>query len=119
MVRTALASRLMLGTAWAQEQRQTGFVPPSWFNSPHDADLAAHFPFRARHARVSGRVELSCLIQLDTRLVCSVAAEDPEGYGFGDAAVRVSETWRINPATRDGVPIEGVRLGLPLRLQWE
>ena len=109
----------MLGTAWADEQQEAPFVPPSWINRPHDADLRAYFPLHAQHARVSGRVELSCIIQLDTTLTCTVAAEDPPGYGFGEAALRVSETWRINPATRGGVPVEGVRLSVPLLFQWE
>jgi protein TonB len=109
----------LLGAAWAQEQADAPFVPPSWINRPHDADLHAHFPLQAQHARVNGRVELSCIIQLDTTLDCTVATEEPTGYGFGDAALRVSETWRINPATRDGVPIEGVRLNVPLRFRWD
>ena len=93
------------------------FVPPSWIDSPHDVDLHAYFPLEAERAGVSGRVELACIIQIDTTLDCAVASEEPLGHGFGKAALQVSRTWRINPATRGGVPVQGVRLSVPLAFQ--
>ena len=111
---------LVLGVMPAAGQPLDGqFVPPSWINSPHDADLRAHLPLHAQHARLNGRVELTCIIQLDTTLDCAVASEDPVGHGFGEAALQVSRTLRINPATRGGVPVEGVRLNVPFAFQWE
>ena len=109
---SALAAR-------AQSPAEGQFIPPSWINSPHDADLRAYFPLEAQHARVNGRAELSCIVQLDTTLDCVVASEEPAGHGFGEAALQISRTLRINPATRGGVPVEGLRLSVPLAFQWE
>lgn len=33
---------------------------------------------------------------------CRVASEDPVGYGFGEAAVRIVERGRLAPLTIDG-----------------
>ena len=64
---------------------------------------------------MSGRVQLDCVIQIDTTAVCTVESESPQGYGFGEAALRLSQTFRIRPATRDGVPIEGGHVHVPVR----
>lgn len=97
-----------------QQASDEDIIPPSWINRPNDRDLRVYFPLAAQHAGVGGRVQLDCIIQLDTRLDCAVASEEPAGYGFGEAALQMSRNWRVRPTTRGGVPLEGVRLRVPI-----
>jgi protein TonB len=35
--------------------------------------------------------------------------EDPTGFGFGDATLRISKLWKMKPQTADGQPVEGAK----------
>lgn len=52
---------------------------------------------------LSGRVVVRCTARSDGAPVnCQVVSEDPAGYGFGEAAVRIVERGRLAPLTIDG-----------------
>lgn len=78
---------------------------PTWLRQPRD--LAGYYPSRALLRGVEGRVVLECLIDVAGALDCRVVAEAPSNWGFGDAARRISQDYRMVPATRGGVPVEG------------
>jgi TonB family protein len=91
-------------------------VDPRWVRVPRD--LARYYPSRALERGVQGSVTLNCVVSTAGRLDCVVVSETPARWGFGDAALRISEDYQMVPATRDGVVVEGRhRMVIPFRLQ--
>ena len=64
-----------------------------------------------------GRVVLDCVISGRGSLDCSVAEENPPGWGFGDAAVNIARQARVEPTAPDGRSLAGERLRLPLQFR--
>ena len=78
-----------------------------------NGEILAFVPPEARRQRRAGRSAVSCIIRADTRLEgCRVVDEQPGGFGFGEAAVRIAEThFRFRPpTTASGRPVEGFRV---------
>jgi len=90
-------------------------VNPVWLEQPDARDFARNYPDAASAANVSGRATIDCLVAADGRLSCTVTAEDPPGYGFGEATLRISREFRLAPMTRDNVPTEGKRIRRTIR----
>jgi protein TonB len=86
-----------------------------WISRPSGADFAREFPTRAVRQRVSGRVVLACIAS-DNGVMrnCTIESETPEGYGFGDAAIRLAREFRVAPATSNGVPTAGGTFRIPI-----
>lgn len=86
---------------------------PMILRGASSAEILGFVPPEARRARRAGRGAVSCVIRSDNRLEdCRVVEEQPDGFGFGEAAVRVAETyfrWRP-PTSASGRPVEGVRV---------
>jgi len=77
-----------------------------------NGEILGLVPAEARRQRVPGRASVNCVIRADTRLEgCRIVSESPQGFGFGDAATRVAETYfRFRPpSTASGRPVEGFR----------
>jgi TonB family protein len=65
---------------------------PAWAEAPSIADIAAAYPPKARAAKVSGHVELTCEIGRDGHpRDCDPLQEKPFGYAFGAAARKLAE----------------------------
>lgn len=79
-------------------------TPPQNLRRPGSREILAYVPAEARRQRVSGTANVRCRIREDQRLDrCFVVSEDPSGFGFGDAAIRVAEgEYRFRPPTLDG-----------------
>lgn len=78
-----------------------------------NGEILAFVPPEARRRRQAGRSAVSCLIRVDTRLeACRIVHEQPDGWGFGEAAVRIAERhFRFRPPTTvSGRPVEGFRV---------
>ena len=78
-----------------------------------NGDIMNFVPTEARRRRQAGRSAVNCVIRADTRLEgCRVVDEQPSGLGFGQAAVRVAETYfRFRPpTTASGRPVDGFRV---------
>lgn len=88
---------------------------PQWLERPDARDFARYYPERALERGQEGRVNLACIVAADGRISCSVTSEDPSGWGFGEAALRISRHFRMAPATRDGAPTSGGRVNVPIR----
>jgi TonB family protein len=83
-------------------------VPPDWIKKPGPGDLAAVWPTEALKRGVDGRATLLCEITREGTLrKCKVVAEEPEGMGFGAAAVALTPQYLMRAPTRNGQPIEG------------
>ena len=73
-----------------------GLTPHSvWTATPDRAAVTGAIPPLARLLSVEGAVRLGCGGAVDGRLVnCRVEAEAPRGWGLGEAALRLTETYR-------------------------
>lgn len=88
---------------------------PHWLQRPRD--LARYYPRRALAREVEGAVTLDCLVSTAGRLSCNVVSETPNGWGFGEAALRIAADHRMAPAMRDGAATEGrYRMHVPFEL---
>lgn len=88
---------------------------PRWLRQPRN--LQRYYPARAVEREITGQVVLDCMVSVLGALDCSVVSETPANWGFGEAAVRISEDYRMAPAMRDGVAVEGrYRMRVPFEL---
>ncbi|MBL8531036.1 MAG: TonB family protein, partial [Hyphomonadaceae bacterium] len=71
---------------------------PTWIERPTGRDFARFYPPRALERNQEGRVTLDCIVNADGRISCTVTSEEPSGWGFGEAAVRISRSFRMAPA---------------------
>jgi protein TonB len=89
---------------------------PDWVRRPQN--LGRYYPERAHARGKTGQVSLDCLVRRDGTLACAVAEETPAGWGFADAALRMSRAYQMVPATRDGQPVEArYTLRVPFTLE--
>jgi protein TonB len=78
---------------------------------PSGEDMAATYPERAAARGLTGSAVLNCAISGEGRLVdCRVTSEDPPGFDFGKAALRVSSRFRFKTVTEDGQSAVGRRV---------
>lgn len=90
---------------------------PTWIERPSGRDFARYYPERAIEREREGRVVLNCVVGSDGRISCTVSSEDPTGWGFGEAALRISRHFRMAPATADGRPTDGGRVRVPINFR--
>lgn len=86
---------------------------PMILRGASSAEILTFVPPEARRRRQAGRSAVNCVIRPDTRLeACRVVDEQPDGFGFGEAAVRIAEThFRFRPpSTAAGRAVEGFRV---------
>lgn len=89
---------------------------PDWLERPTAAQFTRYYPDRAARRGVQGRAEIACRVTAGGRLeACAVASERPDGEGFGAAAVKMSRHFKMRPMTRDGVPVAGGTIRIPIR----
>lgn len=111
----ALASA---GAVWAGNARPpaSAVTQPDWKVRPNSADLTWAYPAEAAKAGREGMAAIDCRVSVEGRLEnCTVKREAPQGMGFGRAALDLSADFRLAPATRDGRPIGGGRVTIPIR----
>jgi TonB family protein len=103
-------------TTWQDEDGAT-VTNPDWLERPSGADLARYYPSLAQALGVQGRAVIECVVGVDGRLNdCVVIEEAPQGMGFGAATVEIAAHFRMTPQTRDGEPVDGASIRLPI--QW-
>lgn len=89
----------------------TGMV---WLQRPSSQDFNRFYPTRAMEREQEGRVVLDCIVSADGRISCTVVSEDPSGWGFGEAAIRISRNFRAAAQTSDGRATTGGRTRVPI-----
>jgi periplasmic protein TonB len=85
-----------------------------WLQRPSSQDFNRYYPQRAVQREQEGRVVLDCIVSADGRIACTVASEEPSGWGFGEAALRISRNFRAAAQTSDGRPTSGGRTRVPI-----
>lgn len=77
---------------------RTLVAEPRWVALPSADDMDHDFPFKAALEGLGGRASLHCVADADGRLAgCHVTSETPEGYGFGDSALKLAALMRMEP----------------------
>ena len=106
----------------AGTRRRPAIVPASerrilrWAPNMVFRRLDAYYPPAARQARQPGIVELDCLIERRDRVSdCRVVSESPAGHGFGAAAVRAQEVYRVQLRNGNQERIYGERFTITAR----
>jgi len=89
----------------------------SWAQRPSARRIGELYPDRALREGVGGRVELSCTVQGNLSVICSVASESPAGQGFGRAALSASSSYRANAARSDGSSAIGAQTRIVVQFQ--
>ncbi|MBS0298223.1 MAG: TonB family protein [Proteobacteria bacterium] len=91
-----------------------------WSQLPGLADFEALYPAKAKAQGVmTGVGVVSCQVAVGGALEeCRLVSENPEGLGFGEAAMKLVAGFRLNPWTDDGRPVDGARISIPVRLNY-
>ncbi|HVY85021.1 MAG TPA: energy transducer TonB [Caulobacterales bacterium] len=89
----------------------TGMV---WLQRPSAQDWSRYYPSRAMDRNQEGHVTLDCAVDAGGRISCTVLSEDPQGWGFGEAALQISRRFRAAAQTSDGRPTSGGRTRVPI-----
>ena len=90
---------------------------PQWSVVPTEKQFKDNYPDRARRLGKGGQVSLACQVEVEGKLRCVVAAEDPERLGFGESALLSSTIYRIKELDGDGKPVLGrfVQIDIPYK----
>jgi len=89
---------------------------PDWRRKPSPEDIAQYYPEAAGEAGVSGRATIACRVTAAGRLQgCAIVSEEPAGYEFGQAAIRMSAGFRMAPMQLDGRAVSGGLVRIPIR----
>ncbi|WP_293473820.1 TonB family protein [Phenylobacterium sp.] len=89
---------------------------PDWIALPSARAIAEAYPTAAQRSRLAGRAVVSCWVGVDTRAHdCAVVEETPKGLGFGAAALKVAEAFRMRPMLKDCKPVDGGRIVVPIQ----
>lgn len=93
------------------EPAEPAYVQAKWTRFPDAQALADYYPDRATSDEVEGEATLECtVVDAAGKVACSVLDEQPKGYGFGKATMRmVQDKGRVD--TSQG----NVRIGSRLR----
>lgn len=93
---------------------------PTWTAMVNPAIMTSLYPVAAAKADVkTGLGEVNCAVDAQGKFSdCKVVREQPADLGFGAAALAVAQIMAMNPWTKGGDPVDGLRFTLPVRFNW-
>lgn len=81
-----------------------GYGRAEWIRMPTNDEMVRHWPDRSLRQRIDGTVYLGCAVpKPGPPRRCWVLSEQPQGIGFGRAALAMVPDFRIRPVTRNGL----------------
>ncbi len=88
-----------------------------WLQGPDPQMAGAIYPPEAIRAGIkTGVGEVACEVTHTGALSgCTIVREDPGGLGFGETALAVSKIMKMNSWTKQGFPVDGARVRVPIR----
>ena len=108
------------GAADPAAPKPSVITPPDWIRIPTGEQINREYPARALRNDVEGRATLRCkVMDAGTLTDCTVTSQTPSGYGFGNAALKLSRYFMMRPKTVDGAPVGGatVKVPIPFRMR--
>ena len=95
--------------------RASVITSPDWARRPNADDMQKYYPDRASRMNIEGRATIHCTVDARGQLNgCTVQSEEPETAGFGDAALKLSKLFKMKPQTKDGAPVDGGQINIPI-----
>ena len=89
---------------------------PDWRRRPDGKDFANLYPKSASARNVEGQATVACRVnQLGELVECSVTSESPASEGFGEAALAMAAKFNMRPQTKDGLPVAGGTVRIPIK----
>jgi len=86
---------------------------PHWVRKPDGDDVASVYPSGALGR--GGHAVVLCKITADGSMSdCKLLSEQPEGLGFGDAALKLAPHFKMSATTSDGRSVEGLTVNVPM-----
>lgn len=117
LVFAAVSTLLATPSATLGQPAASLITQPNWKAVPSAAQMLMMRPRAAMKNRVGGGATVACKVTTEgTLAACEVVSETPPGMGFGAAALALTPQFIMQPATRNGVPIEG-EVRIPIK--WE
>ena len=94
---------------------------PRWIRSLSPEGMASVYPQAAVKAGVkSGEAAVTCAVTATGELIdCQAVRETPAGLDFGAAAMKAAAVMRMNPWTKEGDTVEGLRITLPISFTFD
>ena len=91
---------------------------PEWERVKRPSSPLQYYPEAALSQRIEGKATMACAVTAKGDLRdCQVLSEAPPGLGFGESAVRMAVLFKMKPQTRDGLPVEGGVVRIPIRFR--
>lgn len=108
-----LAAGLALQAASAPPP--TRVTRPEWAKKPTGDQMYSALSRQARADDMAGWAVIRCFVTAKGMLTqCVTIAESSERYEFGKSALRLAPLFRIKPAMRDGAPVDGGDILVPM-----
>jgi protein TonB len=93
-------------------------IVPSWRSKATADDVMRVYPDRALRSRTSGIALIQCSVTEAGEMAnCTVEQEAPTGFGFGEAALKLTPSFKMAPTTSQGSPVQGGIVRLPLQFR--
>jgi hypothetical protein len=80
-----------------------------FLHKPTGSDLEKYTPARAADQKISGATVVECQAIQNKFKNCRTVREDPRGFGFGAAAIRLATVFQLRPLDQENQPVEGRR----------